>query len=319
MLKIAYFGSDLFSINVLLRLLPSYHANITVVTREAKLSGRGMKSYKEPALVHFAQQTQLPLLRADSRHQFDALAGKFDLCIAVSYGKLIPGSFLETLRFPGLNVHPSLLPSFSGPAPIQRALLSHQPYTGVSIQTLDKKHFDRGNILLQEKYPIARDETLFSLIDRLGTKGGQLLKHVLDNKLYDSSVQPYITPTEPFSHAAKIQPQEKLINWHSYTTEHLIRRENTLGPLYTKIAAVSRTGEHGSKRVYLPNLRPAMRLPDLTQPGQFALHDDKLVVATADGAVECAGAKVAGFPEEKPAKFLSSMKKRAGTVSSQFL
>ncbi|KAG7879636.1 hypothetical protein KL938_003689 [Ogataea parapolymorpha] len=171
MLKIAYFGSDKFSIRCLTHLLPKYADAITVVARKAKLSGRGLKQYKEPLIVRYANQTGLPLVRADERADFDRLRGQFDICVAVSFGLLIPASFLESLQYPGLNVHPSLLPAFSGPAPMQRALLSHQNYTGVSLQTLDKKRFDRGRILAQDRQEIAETETLDSLCEKLADAG----------------------------------------------------------------------------------------------------------------------------------------------------
>ncbi|KAG7825520.1 hypothetical protein KL909_000752 [Ogataea angusta] len=180
MLKIAYFGSDKFSIRCLTHLLPKYADAITVVARTAKLSGRGLRQYREPLIVGYASQTGLPLVRADERADFDRLRGQFDICVAVSFGLLIPASFLESLKYPGLNVHPSLLPAFSGPAPLQRALLSHQNYTGVSLQTLDKKRFDRGRILAQERQDIAETETFDSLCEKLADAGGRLLRNSLD-------------------------------------------------------------------------------------------------------------------------------------------
>ncbi|KAG7853631.1 hypothetical protein KL941_000681 [Ogataea angusta] len=183
MLKIAYFGSDKFSIRCLTHLLPKYADAITVVARTAKLSGRGLRQYREPLIVGYASQTGLPLVRADERADFDRLRGQFDICVAVSFGLLIPASFLESLKYPGLNVHPSLLPAFSGPAPLQRALLSHQNYTGVSLQTLDKKRFDRGRILAQERQDIAETETFDSLCEKLADAGGRLLRNSLDTAL----------------------------------------------------------------------------------------------------------------------------------------
>ncbi|KAG7865584.1 hypothetical protein KL918_004465 [Ogataea parapolymorpha] len=284
MLKIAYFGSDKFSIRCLTHLLPKYADAITVVARKAKLSGRGLKQYKEPLIVRYANQTGLPLVRADERADFERLRGQFDICVAVSFGLLIPASFLESLQYPGLNVHPSLLPAFSGPAPMQRALLSHQNYTGVSLQTLDKKRFDRGRILAQDRQEIAETETLDSLCEKLADAGGQLLKNSLDTGLYKPQNYPSFVSPESYSYAAKIMPSDKRIDWNNFTTKHILRRQNTLGQLFANIQAVSKENQPILKRVYLPNLQPATTRDESAQPGQFSLKDGKLTVATLDSA-----------------------------------
>ncbi|KAG7699990.1 hypothetical protein KL930_000677 [Ogataea haglerorum] len=268
--KIAYFGSDKFSIRCLTHLLPKYADAVTVVARTAKLSGRGLRQYKEPLIVEYASQAGLPVVRADERADFDLLRGQFDICVAVSFGLLIPASFLESLKYPGLNVHPSLLPAFSGPAPMQRALLSHQKYTGVSLQTLDKKRFDRGRILAQERQEIAEAETLDSLCEKLADSGGKLLRNSLDTGLYEPQNYPSFVSQESYSYAAKIKPAEKHIDWNNYTTEHIMRRQNTLGPLFANVQAVSKENQPILKRVYLPNLQPATTRQDRQQNSSAA-------------------------------------------------
>ncbi|OBA14729.1 uncharacterized protein OGAPODRAFT_77014 [Ogataea polymorpha] len=242
-------GREQFSIRCLAHLLPKYADAITVVARTAKLSGRGLKQYKEPLIVSYANQTGLPLVRADQRADFDRLCGQFDICVAVSFGLLIPAFFLESLKYPGLNVHPSLLPAFSGPAPMQRALLSHQNYTGVSLQTLDKKKFDRGRILAQDRQEITESETLDSLCEKLADAGGRLLKNSLDTGLYKPQNYPSFVSPESYSYAAKIKPSDKRIDWNNFTTKQILRRQNTLGPLFANVQAISKENQPILKRL----------------------------------------------------------------------
>lgn len=165
-LKIAFCGSDLFSIYSFKALLQysQLHqdkiSSIDLITRAPKATGRGRKNLR---LVEILEQ--LPILQQQYynnnkqilTHTPESLAEfleiqkqrNFNLVIAVSYGKLIPAKFLEALKYGGLNVHPSLLPKYSGASPLHFALLNHDLYTGVTVQTLHPTKFDRGKILLQ--------------------------------------------------------------------------------------------------------------------------------------------------------------------------
>ena len=56
---------------------------------------------------------------------------KYDLFIVASYGKIIPEDVLNLPAHGVLNVHPSLLPKYRGPSPIDSALLDGVLTTGV--------------------------------------------------------------------------------------------------------------------------------------------------------------------------------------------
>ena len=45
-----------------------------------------------------------------------------DICIVAAYGKIISKEYLEIPKHGFLNVHPSLLPKYRGPSPIQTAV-----------------------------------------------------------------------------------------------------------------------------------------------------------------------------------------------------
>ena len=80
----------------------------------------------------------------------DGFSSGYDLFIVASYGKIIPKSILDIPKFGTLNVHPSLLPKFRGPSPIQSFILSGEEETGVTIMLMDAK-VDHGTILAQSK------------------------------------------------------------------------------------------------------------------------------------------------------------------------
>jgi methionyl-tRNA formyltransferase len=77
-----------------------------------------------------------------------------DLAIVVSFGYLIPPFVLSRFKYGGINVHPSLLPKYRGPAPIENTILNGERETGVSIIGLHPSRFDAGNVLVQSRFKI---------------------------------------------------------------------------------------------------------------------------------------------------------------------
>lgn len=192
-LRIAFFGSDAFSLQSLEMLhrlrnkSPEKLSDILLVTRRLKPSGRGLKTVNVPLVAEFAQATKLQWTQVESEEDFIRLRSErqLDMAIAVSYGKLIPSSFLSRLKYGGLNVHPSLLPAYRGAAPLQRAIMDCRPYTGVSVQTLHPTRFDRGELLWQSsQIPLEPRETFLTLRDKLGSIGAVGLKHVLEGQIF---------------------------------------------------------------------------------------------------------------------------------------
>ena len=71
------------------------------------------------------------------------------LLITASFGRILSGSQLKLFHpLRRLNVHPSILPAYRGPAPIQHTILNNEKFSGVCIiETLKKRHgIDAGPV-----------------------------------------------------------------------------------------------------------------------------------------------------------------------------
>lgn len=74
------------------------------------------------------------------------------MLLAASYGHIIPNSHIDRfLPLQALNIHPSLLPKYTGAAPIQWAIAQQSRMTGVTVQELSKGVFDHGRVLAQSE------------------------------------------------------------------------------------------------------------------------------------------------------------------------
>lgn len=74
----------------------------------------------------------------------------FDLFIVAAYSKILPPEILEMPQFGTIGVHPSLLPKYRGPTPIQNAILNGDERAGVTLFLMDEK-MDHGPIMAQQK------------------------------------------------------------------------------------------------------------------------------------------------------------------------
>jgi methionyl-tRNA formyltransferase len=87
-----------------------------------------------------------------------------------------------------INVHPSLLPRWRGPSPVESSILAGELETGVSVMKLTAV-MDAGPIYLQQKIELTGDESKTELYNRLFTLGGQLLVKNLD-KITNGELKP---------------------------------------------------------------------------------------------------------------------------------
>lgn len=97
-----------------------------------------------------------------------------DLFVVAAYGKILSAELLAIPKYGALNIHPSLLPQYRGPTPVQTALLNNDTETGVTIIKLDEE-IDHGPILAQVKEPILPNDTAQTLHERLFKIGSKLL------------------------------------------------------------------------------------------------------------------------------------------------
>ena len=145
-----------------------------------------------------------------------------DLQIVVAF-RMLPEAVWNMPPMGTINLHGSLLPQYRGAAPINWAIINGEKETGVTTFKL-KHEIDTGDILLQEKIPIADNETAGELHDKMKEIGANLLvrtvKELAEGTLKETP-QPSITNPElsiedfnsPLKHAPKIFTDTCKIGW----------------------------------------------------------------------------------------------------------
>ena len=175
-MTVVFFGSSGFSVPSLRSMRPLV---VTVVTRKSKPKGRG-RLLEDNEVKAEALALGLPIIEIDSFKDEEAQSIadlEADLFVVASFGLIIPRRFLDLPAIGALNVHPSLLPRYRGPAPIQWAIWSGERVTGITVIGMNEK-MDGGDILFREETVIGPDEDAEALSERLSLRAAEALLRV---------------------------------------------------------------------------------------------------------------------------------------------
>ncbi len=204
-MKIVFFGTSNFALPILEALMKAHEVLAVVTTPDAPV-GRKQELTESPvsALARDLKLTtfkpeqvkgnqefleQLKQLCTPTLHPHPPFGhlppkgeggttGGADVFVVSSYGMILPTEIIELPKLKTLNTHPSALPRYRGPTPIQAALLNGDAQTGTSIIILDED-VDHGPLLGQKIVDISPDDNYFTLEDRLAKASADLLLEAL--------------------------------------------------------------------------------------------------------------------------------------------
>ena len=150
-IKINFFGTHQFATTILQGLIDSPFIKIAkVITMPDKPVGRKKELQSSPVKI-LALEHDLKIDQPEKLKDYNIGDSEYGLNVIVDYGMIIPQNIIDTPKFGSINVHPSLLPKYRGPSPIQSVLIDGQTKTGISIMLIDKE-MDHGPILAQFSY-----------------------------------------------------------------------------------------------------------------------------------------------------------------------
>lgn len=172
---IIFFGSEEFSLYSLRALVEADFTIAAVVTKPDSRRGRGHK-LQAPAVKQFALQHGITVWQPSSLNDLLPLIEPLKPVtgVLVSYGRIIPEKLIDLFTPAIINVHPSLLPRYRGPSPIEAAIANRDNKTGVTIMKLAKA-MDAGPIYTQVPYALDGTESRPELYETLGMLGSQVL------------------------------------------------------------------------------------------------------------------------------------------------
>lgn len=215
-IRIIYMGTPDFAVESLRALVEGGYNVVAVVTMPDKPAGRGHQ-LQFSAVKQYALSVGLPVLQPERLKDEDFLqelrSYQADLQIVVAF-RMLPEVVWAMPRLGTFNLHASLLPQYRGAAPINWAVMNGDTETGATTFMLQHE-IDTGNIILQERIPIADDENVGSVHDRLMTMGANLVTRTVDTIMdSENSGQPVPTVSQEDSRFkiqnSKLSPAPKI-------------------------------------------------------------------------------------------------------------
>lgn len=263
-----------------------------VVTLPTEASGRHSDFVD---LEPLAQRAGAQILRTGNINDAAALATMAcvdaDYIFVIGWSQLCGNAFMALKPDAIIGYHPAPLPRLRGRAPLAWTILLQEPITAGSLFWLGNGA-DNGDLLDQEFFHVARDETAMSLYARHQLALAAMLERVLATLA--AGRQPRTPQDERFAtYAAKRTPEDGLIDWRE-SAESIGRLVRAVGKPYPGAFTWAR------EEKFVIWSATVMAQADVFSagPGQIVAHDGQaFVVKTGDGllridAWECGSGKM---------------------------
>ncbi len=295
---IIFFGTEDFSVISLERLIKDGYTIAAVVTKTDSRRGRG-HHVVEPIVKTVAKKYNIPVWQPEKLHdiiehiaQLQPVTG-----VLVSYGRIIPQRIIDLFQ-PGIvNVHPSLLPKYRGPSPIETAILQGDSETGVTIMQLSAG-MDAGPLYAQTTLSLdeaSAPESKEHISSHLAHIGARMLSETLP-AIMSGELQPIAQQHEAATYCRLITKDDGIIDWHKPATR-----------LEREVRAYA--GWPGSKTslgpvdVVITDARSAATT--MHEPGNVHFAPDSIQVGTSEGALLIYRLKPVGKKEMTAREFIN--------------
>ncbi len=274
-LKIVFFGTSEFAVPALKNLLSFGYDVVAVVTQPEKPIGRARIVMPSP-VKKTSFESNLKTFEPHNLKKDDKFLEEFkllnpDLCVVAAYGKIIPSQYLEVPEYGFLNIHPSLLPKYRGPSPIQAAIINGDQETGVSIMKIDEE-MDHGGIVSSIKYLVSSIKGYKEIEKELSEIGAELLIDTLP-KYISGEIKPVEQDHSKATFTKLLTREDGRINW-----------DRTGEEIFNQIRALSH--EPGTWTIWkdkffnIKSAEPTEIMADSSTPGTVEKLNNVIAVAT---------------------------------------
>jgi methionyl-tRNA formyltransferase len=215
-LKIAFAGTPDFAATVLRGLISSSHKVELVISQPDPRKGRGRRTKRTP-VAELAHSYDLLLRQPASISEISDELSDYDALVVAAYGQILRPETLYAASEGAWNVHASLLPKYRGAAPVERAIMTGETETGVTIIRMDEG-LDTGPMALQHPVAIPPEMDAGELTDRLARTGTKAIVEGLD-LLQTNTLILVDQDNRHATYASKISNEDRIIRWGREVSE----------------------------------------------------------------------------------------------------
>jgi len=289
-IKIIFWGTPEFAVPSLEALVKEPGLNVqSVITNPDEPVGRKRVITPPPVKV-LAQKHKIPVFQPEKLRDNPGLIEKFkklnpDVCVVSAYGKLISKEYLKIPSLGFINVHPSLLPKYRGPTPIQSAILKGEKETGITIMTVDEK-IDHGPIISNIKYQVLSTKYYKEIERDLSKIGAKLLVDTLP-KYIGGKIKPKEQNHKEATFTRKFVRDDGKIDWNK-SAKDIFNQIRALNPepgtwtiLNNKILKIHRATIGNKEK-------------NKIKPGTVKIKNNDLLIKTGSGWLEVKKIQIEG-------------------------
>ncbi len=211
-----------------------------------------------------------------------------DLLVSWFWTTRLPMSLVRAARLGGIGAHPSLLPRHRGPDPTYWAIASGDEETGVTVHRIEED-YDTGAILAQERLRIDPSWNAWLLARALDRPSLRLLRRTVARFARGEQVEGASQDPAQATQAPFLDDSGCAIPW-TWTTARVLLHIRALAP------APGAWTEVDGELVIVLQAAPAATYPRALVPGEGVVEGERVLVRTADGAVELLQAEIEGVP-----------------------
>lgn len=293
--RIIYFGNerlisglDHTDAPVLRGLIDKGYDIVAVVSHHSVSNSRNQRQLE---VAEIAGKHTIPVLLPNRPSDIieELKAFNADIAVLAAYGRIISQQVIDLFPMGIVNIHPSLLPQYRGPTPIESVILNGDTETGVSIMQL-AAGMDDGPVYGQRKLAVDPDVEKFHLYQQIVDLSTSLFFDLFP-AIIDGSLQP-VAQRGDVTYSKLIEKSDSIIDWNKPALQ--IEREirayagwpqsrATLGPL----------------DVIITGAAPATM--ESAAPGSVMIEKDRLFIATGQDWLEILELKPLG-KQKMPAK-----------------
>ncbi|MBL0106159.1 MAG: methionyl-tRNA formyltransferase [Ignavibacteria bacterium] len=300
-MRILFMGTPEFAVPSLNILVKNNYDICGVVTVPDKKKGRGL-NLSNSDIKKFSMKHSLNILQPDNLRDPEFIKTltdlKPDLILVVAF-KILPEEVYTIPKYGSVNLHASLLPKFRGAAPINHALINGETETGVTTFFLKKK-VDTGNIILQKKINIDKDDDAGTLHDKLSELGAESVLETV-RVIEAGNVIPQVQNDSNASPAPKIFKENCIIDWNQNACKihDFIRGLSPYPAAFTFL-------NNRSVKIFRSALTGNSKKET---PGSIVVEEKKLLVSCLDNMIEILELQTEGKKRIPASEFINGLDK----------
>lgn len=257
---------------------------VAIITTPDTIQGRKKILTPSPLKI-FGEKHNIPVftpISLKTPETTELLQGlSADIWLVIAYGKIIPQAILDIMPHRVVNIHPSKLPLYRGPAPIHASLLHGDETTAVTLMELDHL-MDHGPIIAQTELSITPTDTYIELEKNIITISGEILKQSLI-PFIQGKIIPQAQDDSKASVVSMIQKSDGLIDWNQHTAQEIINKYRAY-LVWPKLYTYLNTGKKVTFETI--ELKPASS-DTILDPGHYVFDNlsKALIVGTQEGTI----------------------------------